>query len=291
MPLRLTLDAFSGRPNPTVMLDGHEADELLERLAPEKRLTGKQAPGVPPDILGYRGIEIELVDHPHERLPSTFRVAGGLLSGRKLRHAPADPFVEDFVCGSTGPFRLANLRPDLLELIRQHARELREIDWRRPPIDLPRVMPCPCGPIYEPQWWNDGGQRQLNNNCYNYATNYRTDTFAQPGRASGQIYPLPISCAGVRPAAVRDDLIDSPRADNQCPPQGHLVALVVAPGYDFHWYRKGADGMWTHKPGSTQVTNVDQSGNPIADPRTANRGPYTDFCTFMIVMHGHVKIR
>ena len=31
-------------------------------------------------------------------------------------------------------------------------------------------------------------------------------------------------------------------------------------------------------------------GNYISDPRNANRGPYTDFCTFMVVMHGHIKI-
>ena len=53
-----------------------------------------------------------------------------------------------------------------------------------------------------------------------------------------------------------------------CPALGHLVALVIAPGWDFHWYRKGPDGMWSHKPGQTPVTNVDNSGNPIIDPRT-----------------------
>ena len=36
------------------------------------------------------------------------------------------------------------------------------------------------GSLYanEPSWWNDGGQKQFANNCYNYSTNYRTDTFA-----------------------------------------------------------------------------------------------------------------
>jgi hypothetical protein len=86
-------------------------------------------------------------------------------------------------------------------------------------------------------------------------------------------------------------LIDAPDADNRCPPYGHLVALVIAPGADFHWYRKGSDGLWSHKPGSTPVTNLDNAGNPIADPRVADRGPYTQFCTFMIVMDGHIKIR
>jgi hypothetical protein len=35
---------------------------------------------------------------------------------------------------------------------------------------------------------------------------------------------------------------------------------------------------------------VDNSGMLIIDPRTADRGPYTDVCTFMVVMHGHIKI-
>jgi len=69
------------------------------------------------------------------------------------------------------------------------------------------------------------------------------------------------------------------------------VALVIAPGYDFHWYRMGHDCMWSHKPGGTPARNVDNAGHVIHDPRTANRGPYVNFCTFMIVHKGKVHIR
>ena len=69
-----------------------------------------------------------------------------------------------------------------------------------------------------------------------------------------------LTCASVKPAAVKDELIDSPTADNKCPKEGHLVALVIAPGWDFHWYRKGRNKYWSHKPGSTAVTNIDNSG-------------------------------
>src|SRR5882724_8995077 len=85
----------------------------------------------------------------------------------------------------------------------------------------PSKLACRCAPLYEPAWWNDGGQRQFNNNCYNYACNYRTDTFAQPGLASGAMYTH-LTCADVRPAALRDDLEDAPRASNKCPKEGHL---------------------------------------------------------------------
>ena len=162
-------------------------------------------------------------------------------------------------------------------------------EYKAKPIHWPARILCRCAPLYEPQWWNDGGQIQSNNNCYNYGSNYRTDTFAQPGRATGAMYTLPISCASVRPAAQVDELIDTPGANNKCPKEGHLVTLVVAPGWDFHWYRKGRNGYWTHKPGPTPVTNLDNNGVIIPDPRTADRGAYTDFCTFMVVMHGHIK--
>jgi hypothetical protein len=297
MALRITVDVFSGRPNPVIKLDDQAAAEVLERLRPAGRLQKREAVAPPESILGYRGLILEQVGKRAERLPERFRVVDGKLFGRRLAHRTADPNVEDFICGSTGPLRLVPLEDRVLALLREQIERRREIDWTKWPPKKPnwpvRVR-CRCAPLYEPDWWNDaaaGGTKQDNNNCYNYATNYRTDTFAQPGLASGQMYPLPFSCAGVRPAAIRDDLIDNPGADNRCPEEGHLVALVVGPGFDFHWYRKGRNGLWTHKPGGDPVTNLDNSGALISDPRTADRGAYTDFCTFMTVMHGHIKIQ
>lgn len=42
--------------------------------------------------------------------------------------------------------------------------------------------------------------------------------------------------------------IERLRANNRCPKEGHLVALVIWPTVDFHWYRKGRNGYWSHKP-------------------------------------------
>lgn len=292
MPLRITVEVFSGRPNPVITLDDAAAREVIERVRPAGRLKRDAAQAGPESILGYRGIVVEQVGtQPMEGLPDRFRIVDGKLLGPKLAHQPADEGIEDFICGSDGPIRLTQLDDDTLAVIRRLIDQRRGIVLEWPPSKWPLRPTCKCAPLYEPAWWNDGGQKQHNNNCYNYATNYRTDTFAQPGRASGQMYPHPISCAGVLPAAVRDDLIDTPKGGNSCPDEGHRVALVVGPGWDYHWYRRGRNGRWTHKPGGTPVTNLDNSGNVITDPRTADRGNYTDFCTFMTVMHGHIKIR
>jgi hypothetical protein len=237
-------------------------------------------------------VVIEQTGEPSPHLPGTFRVVGADLFGRGLAHRARDERVEDLLLGRDGPLARAELDPDFFELLRVERDRFVDIRAKWPIEVVPRpwwLNRCQCAPIYEPAWWNVPS-RQPFNNCYNYATNYRTDTFAQPGLAAGAEYTS-LTCASVRPAAIADKLIDAPNADNTCHSNGHLVALVIWPGVDFHWYRKGRNGAWSHKPGGTPVTNLDNSGNHIPDPRTADRGGYTDFCTFMVVMHGHIKIQ
>jgi hypothetical protein len=264
MEIQIIIDIFSGRENPVIELEGDEAKETLERLKPSSKLK-KDDLGIPPSSTpGYRGLIIKQKGKKSESkdLPKTFRLVNGDLFGPRLSHRATDENYEDFFCSPRGPIRK---------------------------INLGRNFPGFLRTLYEPDWWNDGGQIQFNNNCYNYGSNYRTDTYAQPGRAAGAMYTS-LYCVSVKPAAVADALIDTPRANNKCPKEGHLVALVIAPGGDFHWYRKGRNGYWTHKPGGTPATNLDNSEVTISDPRTADRGPYTDFCSFMVVMHGHIKI-
>jgi hypothetical protein len=65
-----------------------------------------------------------------------------------------------------------------------------------------------------------------------------------------------------------------------CGDNRDLVALVIAPGIDYHWYRRGTDGFWTHKMGPTPATNLDNSGHTITNPETADRGMYTVFAGY-----------
>jgi len=305
MALRITFDVFSGRPNPSVVVEGVEEQEVLARLAPARRRGGRPRP-VPESTLGYRGLIIERIEErkakrkagarivrPFGRGPGRVaRVAAGIIRTGPTVVPTTDPFVEEFICGSTGPIRLVRMGPGFAERVREELKRYRDLVVRvkwPPRLPWPVRLKCACAPLWEPAWWNDAGQVQWNNNCYNYGTNYRSDTYAQPGLANGAMYAS-ITCPDVRAGAVADALIDWPKANNKCPKEGHLVALVVGPGWDFHWYRKGRNGLWTHKPGGTPATNLDNSGHLITDPRIADRGNYTDFCTFMIVMHGHVKI-
>lgn len=144
-------------------------------------------------------------------------------------------------------------------------------------------------PPYDPAYWNNPAY-QTCNNCYNYGCDIRTDTYAQPGHAHGiSLLSANLNCTDVGDAAMADDLVHQP--EQTCKGCTHLVALVIAPGDDYHWYRLDDNGRWSHKPGPAPATDLDASDNPITNPETADRyysGPdytldYNTFCTYYCV--------
>lgn len=298
--LRIEIDIFSGRPNPVIELTDKESRDALALLARTRPLEKGEASIPPGPALGYRGLIVEQIGKPAAGLPRTFRFADGTIRGAGAPRVTHDATLEDLI-QEPGILKRAGLERGLAGTIAREITRLRRRRVKGPfrPVKKPRrikIPRCRCAPLYEPTWWNDGGQKQLRNNCYNYGSNYRTDTFrqipggSQPGAAAGAMYTS-LTGPSVLAAAVADGLINSPNADNHCPVEGHLVALVIAPNIDFHWYRKGRTGRWSHKPGSTPVIDVDNSNAVITDPRTADRGMYTQFTTFMVLMHGHIKIK
>ncbi|MEQ6343011.1 MAG: hypothetical protein M3A44_15530 [Gammaproteobacteria bacterium] len=291
MKLRITIDIFSGRPNPVIELDDADSRAALQRLLPSRALKRAEQ-RAPADTLGYRGLLIEQVGAGSKKLPKQFRLLNGKLLGENIAHRVGDEEFEDFIFADKQRIQALKVGKGFETYLSKELERYRSLEAAYVPSKekWPILKKCPCAPIYEPAWWNDGGVRQWNNNCYNYATNYRTDTFAQPGLAAGAMYAA-LTCPDVWGAAQKDELIPQKIKKIACPKVGHLVALVIAPGWDFHWYRLGPNMRWSHKPGGTPVTNLDNSGHIIPDPRTADRGPYTQFCGFMLVMHGHIKIR
>lgn len=124
-----------------------------------------------------------------------------------------------------------------------------------------------------------------NNNCYAFAFDH-LDPYAssklQPGELAG-LEPLKeseYSC----PAFLNRVALDNPavkRNDTlkRCPAGTHGAALFldnIGVKKDYHFYREMRPGMWAHKPGSTMVQFVDDSGNPISDPRKADRDYVND---------------
>jgi hypothetical protein len=290
MTFKLTVDAFSGRPNPSVDLTPKEAADLIAHIGPIARAPATSMDAAEPAWLGYRGIIVEQKEPVSASLPQRFRLNRNQIVGSRGVFKTVDSAIEQSLLATV----LA--RADVPESTGSAILAQSTTHSPASPKTAAATagpLTCRCAPLYEPQWWSDlasGGTRQINNNCYNYACDIRTDSFAQPGHAANAMYTT-LTCAALRTAAHADALSETKMTTIACPAEGHLVALVIWPNVDFHFYRMNRDGLWSHKPGGMPVTNVDNSNRAIPDPRTADRGPYVNFCQFMVVMHGHVKIR
>ena len=290
--LRVHVRVYSGRPDPVAELDEDASAGVLDALAPDRELVDDDL-GLPPAWhLGYRGLLVEQLGDPDPRLPQVFEFGTDALQGPGLRHRVAEDLTDERLLALDGPVG-RELSESLLELLPELLRAARAVS--RTPRDSTPSSPTPCGgsaPSSDVNWWNDGAvgidSHQLYNNCYNYATNQRTDTFAQPGRGSGFTLVAPIMTGErVRLYAWYDNLYDAPSGNNGCVPKGHLVGLAFAPEeLDYHWWRKNQDGYWSHKPGSSPATSRDASGELIVDPRECDRGIYEQWVGFMAVLPG-----
>lgn len=259
MPLLVTLHVFSGRENPRWVVS---ADEEKEFRAMAERSKLPEAVAGSGGGLGYQGFSVEDTD---AETPS-----------RRVWSVAGAPELEQYL--------LEKGKADLEAPVAAHVQEMLRAGPQQPLVPPPVKCP-PCvaadAPVYNPAIWNTPAV-QPHNNCYNYANNQITNTFAQPGRATGHMYTQ-LQCPNVEPAAHSDGLNPCPNfAGHLGPGKGWYVALVMWPNVDYHWYRQDKVGCWSHKPGSTAARNVDNSGHLISDPKTCNRGNYTQFCTYMI---------
>ena len=66
MALRITVDIFSGRPNPVITMEGRQARDLLERVKPDRRLTRGEMPAPVPGIQARLSRPDHRADTRHE---------------------------------------------------------------------------------------------------------------------------------------------------------------------------------------------------------------------------------
>ena len=296
--LRIEADIFSGRPNPAWMVtDSEQAADLLAAVSESPEAVAK--PGAGFKGLGYREVQVSLIqdDEPRRRrVPREIALGSTAAADLTASGSLARRFVETMV--SSGDVKLREhedtpLDRSILEFILEDMERLLA-DPPRPGLPPP---PPPPGPLrttvhdarcqncsyevsqYNPAFWNSSPYVQKNNNCYNYARNWRTDTFAQPGQAHGARTHT-YQCPNVATAAMADGLKNrcDCLSDREYPRR--LMALVVAPNSDYHWYREQRGGFWGHKPGRTPARNTDNNGALVVNPETAARGFYTDFCGY-----------
>jgi hypothetical protein len=286
---QITLDVFSGRPNPTFFVEGQDARDLVRELTQHRTVLADVDEGY--QGLGFRGVVIEPTeDTVAERfdLPPVFRIAGGASMNESKGQEIAERLIRNLTrrASADGIVYDQSVEDKVLELMRTAPTIEMEYESQADPAAEAEEEPADVTCYIElgrfnPAFWNHPDYIRKNN-CYNYASNKRTNTFAQPGRGSG--HPITaLNCADVTRAALSDGL--HRRFD--CFPDTEkarwLVALVVAPGWDYHWYRKQLEKFWGHKPGGTEARYKDNSGEKIYNPQSCDRGPYTDFCGYFYV--------
>ena len=132
--------------------------------------------------------------------------------------------------------------------------------------------------LYEPHKWNDNYNIKSTHNCYTYALGkirIGLDSKAQPGYASGYNHiddKKDYNCKSFYDRLKKDVPASYlEKFDNACLPGFYKIFLALDVGNDYHWWRLNNDGYWSHKPGSTEVTDIDASGKKIKNPLIANR--------------------
>lgn len=313
--ISVELDIFSGNPNPVWTLTATEEKELMARVMADPSLTlpPKSAGG-----LGYRGFIISASNEARNTLeksglPSRFYIESkenvdaetALLNSIEAEKKVADDVRQvafDSIKATSqlwSEYWRTHTTTNSLALdIPTGAGS--ETSDNGLTANIPRNAPRPdknasaspeaCGPVVYSSdtnfsFWNDS-YSIVRNNCYNYAANYRSHTFAQPGRVTGAQWSSLADCSTV-PGSVSYGA-DSDGFETVCYPSGNqlYVCLVLWANNDFHWYRLAANNHWCHKPGQTAARNYDNSGNWIADPATCNRGPYTLVCSYRYYPNG-----
>ncbi|GAA2070427.1 hypothetical protein GCM10009801_21140 [Streptomyces albiaxialis] len=305
--LRITADIFSGRPDPVSHItDENEVRALLREVESNRNLFVADAPAE--GMLGARGFWIEPLNdefgaefgtEPRMYLPVGALARGGRAAEIGERLVTLMERGDPAVAGEAAQPLDAPLRYYLVEQLAASAR-LTVSDRNAPAAEAAAEAEAEEGTeeatedataavtctielgAFNPAFWNNDSTVRLNNNCYNYASNWRTNTFAQPGRGCGSMYKA-ITAAEVSRAALCDGMHRRFDCFPDTEKPRYLVALVIAPGpgfVDFHWFRKQKEGFWGHKPGGTAARNTDNSNNVIYNPETANRGPYTIFAGY-----------
>lgn len=147
-------------------------------------------------------------------------------------------------------------------------------------------------PHYEPSKWNNASYVHYNN-CYAYAMDNQKSRLSkpQPSDQSSSNYQCPVLKEWIKgdlveaSTGIKYQMFDGTNHD-KCPDWHHKIYLVHG-DHDYHFYRLDSDGLWSHKPGGSEVTRLDASGQLIVNPETADHNypnnNYNVKCGFLCV--------
>ena len=130
---------------------------------------------------------------------------------------------------------------------------------------------------YNPDLWNLDSNIKNSHNCYSYAMGKivpKLYSKAQPGYSTGfrHISNKDFKCNEFAKRLTKDAALSYLEDfDTPCKKGLYKVFLALDTPNDYHWWKQNSDGYWSHKPGSTEVTDLDADGQKIKNPVMSNR--------------------
>ena len=170
---------------------------------------------------------------------------------------------------------MVNKTPFILQI-----NEIVKTDYKNYQIEESTLINSPLSyseHSYDPDKWNKDDKIRETNNCYAYAMGKIVnglESKPQPGYASGFKYSNTrnFECSSYFDRLKKDNPGSYlSQFDKSCIPGFYKVFLALDIGNDYHWWRQDSNQLWSHKPGSTNVVNLDASGNLINNPLKSNR--------------------
>lgn len=167
-------------------------------------------------------------------------------------------------------------------------------------------------PEFQPNIWNSNTNLKNSHNCYAYFLNDINHTLndiygnesednkkilnPQPGHYCGMTKRVDYketTCESLIERVKCDNenikVIDSSNDNFDCGPNHYKGSLSIDPGKMYHFYREDDNGMWSHKDGGNDVTNLDYSGNKIHDPKFSDTGRYSEFCSYFCIPNNNYE--
>lgn len=300
--LRVTLDIYSGRQNPSWLLSDKEESELLDRVmgTPDIMLPILMKTGG----LGYRGfiVEVEKDDgisawsrtrskNSQIQLPSLFRIGGNydeqqvaqqwMLETSYKESSEVDDFLREI--SSEGMLKQKEVKSASQK--DQYDFDYDEANQHIGIVDSSQVSGRGPGMSCSSNYFSGTDFTDWNrfwnvrrNNCYCFGANHMKGSFGLPGRKGGSpVTPDDLSKSTMENALIADGW------KHNCDSANNLTIACVVwqdhSGYrDFHFYRTvTSTGIWGHKQGENPAETIDESGETIYDPETCDRGEYHFF--------------
>jgi hypothetical protein len=276
VPYKITLHIFSGRPDPTFLLTYTQSSQLDQLLSSTKQIAVSNE-----KMLGYKGFEI--TDNTQSK------IVEGIPSVEKFLLETIKNQIGSEIYNHISSRIGLSINTALNESSFLQLSTTTSIS--QTPICRPTIIKNsnPDAPTtFSPNTDCMGYFRTCRryNNCYNYAVDIVTDTFAQPGVGTGLKYSS-FTCDNMASAVDRDGVggaitrLSNSSGNNYTPSSGHVIVLLIWPGVDFHFARKDKNLYWSHKPGQTPVRDRDNSNKPILDPKKADWNNY-QFCQYYV---------